>query len=48
MAIDDEPRLDGAPAREPDGRDRKALLAALKTLADEEDVVRFVVGLPLT
>ena len=29
------------------GRDRKALLAEVKRFADEENVVRFVVGLPL-
>lgn len=29
------------------GRDQRALLAALRTLAEQENVVRFVVGLPL-
>lgn len=47
VAIDDELGLLAHPRGALDGRDRKALLAALKALAEEERVVRFVVGLPL-
>jgi putative Holliday junction resolvase len=47
VAIDDELGMMAHPRGTLDGRDRKALLAALKTLADEEGIVRFVVGLPL-
>jgi putative holliday junction resolvase len=47
VAIDDDLGLMAHPRGTIDGRDRKALLAALKALADEERVVRFVVGLPL-
>ncbi len=47
VAIDDELGSMAHPRGALDARDRKALLAALKTLADEEDVARFVVGLPL-
>ncbi len=47
VAIDDELGLMAHPRGALDGRDRKALLTALRKLADEETVVRFVVGLPL-
>jgi putative holliday junction resolvase len=47
VAVDDELGLLAHPRGALDARDRKALLAALKALADEEHVVRFVVGLPL-
>jgi putative Holliday junction resolvase len=47
VAVDDELGLLAHPRGALDGRDRKALLAALGALADEEQVVRFVVGLPL-
>jgi putative holliday junction resolvase len=47
VAIDDELGLLAHPRGTLDARDRKGLLAALKTLADDEDVRRFVVGFPL-
>lgn len=47
LAIDDELASMAHPRGALDARDRKALLAALRALADEEDVSRFVVGLPL-
>jgi putative Holliday junction resolvase len=47
VAIDDELGLLAHPRGTLDARDRKALLSALKALADDEDVRRFVVGLPL-
>lgn len=47
VAIDDELGLLAHPRGTLDGRNRKTLLAALRVLADEEAVVRFVVGLPL-
>jgi putative Holliday junction resolvase len=47
VAIDDELGFLAHPRGTLDGRNRKALLAALRLLADEEAVVRFVVGLPL-
>ena len=47
VAIDDDLGLLAHPRGNLDGRDRKALLAALRALADDENVVRFVVGLPL-
>jgi putative Holliday junction resolvase len=47
VAIDDELGAMAHPRGTLDGRDRKALLAALKALADDENVTRFVVGLPL-
>jgi putative Holliday junction resolvase len=47
VAMDDGLGLLAHPRGALDGRDRKALLAALRELADEEHVVRFVVGLPL-
>jgi putative Holliday junction resolvase len=47
VAIDDELGAMAHPRGVLDGRDRKALLAALRSLADTEGVVRFVVGLPL-
>ena len=47
VAIDDDLGLMAHPRGSLDGRDRKALLAALRVLADDEKVVRFVVGLPL-
>jgi putative Holliday junction resolvase len=47
VAIDDDLGLLAHPRGTLDGRDRKALLAALTVLADDEKVVRFVVGLPL-
>jgi putative Holliday junction resolvase len=47
VAIDDDLGLLAHPRGSLDGRDQKALLAALRVLADDEHVVRFVVGLPL-
>jgi putative Holliday junction resolvase len=47
VAIDDDLGLMAHPRDSLDGRNRKALLASLTVLADEEKVVRFVVGLPL-
>jgi putative Holliday junction resolvase len=47
VAIDDELGAMAHPRGTLDARDRKALLGALKTLADAENAVRFVVGLPL-
>jgi putative Holliday junction resolvase len=47
VAIDDDLGLMAHPRGALDGRDRRALLAALKELAEGEGVVRFVVGLPL-
>lgn len=47
VAVDDELGLYAHPRPTLDGRDRKALLAALKALVKEEGVERFVVGLPL-
>jgi putative Holliday junction resolvase len=47
VAIDDELGLLAHPRGFLDARDSAALLATLRTLADEEHVVRFVVGLPL-
>ncbi|HEY8088880.1 MAG TPA: Holliday junction resolvase RuvX, partial [Polyangiaceae bacterium] len=47
VAVDDELGLMAHPRGVLDGRDRKGLLVSLKTLADEEGAVRFVVGLPL-
>ena len=47
VAIDDELRMMAHPRGALDARDRKALLAALRALADDEGVERFVVGLPL-
>ena len=45
LAIDDELGLLAHPRGTLDGRNRKTLLSALRALADEEAVVRFVVGL---
>jgi putative Holliday junction resolvase len=47
VAIDDELGAMAHPRGTLDGTNRKALLASLKALADDENVVRFVVGLPL-
>lgn len=47
VAIDDELALMAHPRGVLPGRDVPALLAALGKMADEEGVVRFVVGLPL-
>jgi putative Holliday junction resolvase len=47
VAIDDELGAMAHPRGTLDARDRKALLSALRALADEENAVRFVVGLPL-
>lgn len=47
VAMDDDLGLMAHPRGTLDGRDRKALLAAVRRLADEQGVVRFVVGLPL-
>ena len=47
VAIDDELGAVAPPRATLDGPDRKALLAALRALADDEGIVRFVVGLPL-
>jgi putative Holliday junction resolvase len=45
--LDDELGILAHPRGVLDARDGKKLLAALRKLADEEGVVRFVVGLPL-
>ncbi|HEY8042288.1 MAG TPA: Holliday junction resolvase RuvX [Polyangiaceae bacterium] len=47
VAIDDDLGLMAHPRGTLDGRDRRALLASLKALADEQGIARFVVGLPL-
>jgi putative holliday junction resolvase len=47
VAIDDELGLLAHPRGALDAGNRKALLAALRVLAEQETVVRFVVGLPL-
>jgi putative Holliday junction resolvase len=47
VAMDDDLGLMAHPRGTLDGRDERALLAALRKLADDEDVGRFVVGLPL-
>jgi putative Holliday junction resolvase len=47
VAIDDDLAMMAHPRGTLDPRDRKALLVELARLADEEKVVRFVVGLPL-
>ena len=47
LAVDDDLGLMAHPRGTLDGRDRRHLLETLKTLADDERVVRFVVGLPL-
>ncbi len=47
VAMDDELGLMAHPRGALDARDRKAVLAALRKMADEDGIVRFVVGLPL-
>jgi putative Holliday junction resolvase len=47
VAIDDELGSMAHPRGVLDARDRKALLAALVALAEEEKIARFIVGLPL-
>jgi putative Holliday junction resolvase len=47
VAIDDELGVMAHPRGALDARDTKALLERLGALADEQNVVRFVVGLPL-
>jgi putative Holliday junction resolvase len=47
VAIDDELGMMAHPRGVLSGRDRKQLLASLRAFADENGVVRFVVGLPL-
>lgn len=47
VAIDDELGMLAHPRGFIGGQDRKALIAEIKRFADEEKVVRFVVGLPL-
>jgi putative Holliday junction resolvase len=47
VAIDDELGLLAHPRGTLDPRDPKGLAAALRSLVDEENVTRFVVGLPL-
>jgi putative Holliday junction resolvase len=47
VAIDDELGSMAHPRGTFDARDRKALLVAIRELAAREQVVRFVVGLPL-
>jgi putative Holliday junction resolvase len=47
VAIDDELGLLAHPRGTLDPRDRKAFIAALRALVDDEGVTRFVVGLPL-
>jgi len=47
VAVDDELRSMAHPRGVLDARDRKALLASLRELAEREGAARFVVGLPL-
>jgi putative Holliday junction resolvase len=47
VAVSDELGALAHPRPALDGTNRNALLAALKALADEEDVERFVLGLPI-
>ena len=47
LAIDDDLGLLAHPRGVLDARNEKVLLAALRNFADEQGVVRFVVGLPL-
>jgi len=47
VAIDDELGMMAHPRGTLDGRDPRALLERIRTLADQENIVRFVVGLPL-
>jgi putative holliday junction resolvase len=47
VAVDDDLGLMAHPRGTLDARDDRALLAALGAMADEEDIGRFVVGLPL-
>ncbi|MGA2449836.1 MAG: Holliday junction resolvase RuvX [Polyangiaceae bacterium] len=47
VAVDDDLGLLAHPRGVLDGRRRSDLLAALRSLADAEDIGRFVVGLPL-
>jgi len=47
VAIDDELGMMAHPRGTLDPRDRKALLAELRRLADEHGIARFIVGLPL-
>jgi putative Holliday junction resolvase len=47
VAVDDDLGLLAHPRGTIDGRDEKGLLAALRSIADDEGIGRFVVGLPL-
>ncbi len=47
VAIDDELGSMAHPRGTLNGRDRKAMLSELARMADEQNIVRFVVGLPL-
>jgi putative Holliday junction resolvase len=47
VAIDDELGMMAHPRGTLDGRDPRVLLERIAALADEENVVRFVIGLPL-
>lgn len=47
VAIDDDLGSMAHPRGTLDGRDRKAVLQQLARMADEQNIVRFVVGLPL-
>ncbi len=47
VAIDDDLGMMAHPRGTLDPRDRKALLAELRRMADEQHIVRFIVGLPL-
>jgi putative Holliday junction resolvase len=47
VAVSDELGVLAHPRAALDGSNRKALLGALKALADEEEVGRFLVGLPI-
>jgi putative Holliday junction resolvase len=47
VAVDDDLGVMAHPRGTLDGRDRRALWAALRRLAEAEGVTRFVVGLPL-
>src|SRR5579864_1872557 len=47
VAVDDELGLLAHPRGCLQARDERAFLASLRTLAEEQDIARFVVGLPL-
>ncbi|MGH7438614.1 MAG: Holliday junction resolvase RuvX [Polyangiaceae bacterium] len=47
VAVDDELGVLAHPRGALDGRDRRGVLATLRKMADDDGIVRFVVGLPL-